>query len=182
MHKPGHFGLSLLATSLLVLIVVDLGYPHWGILIAAAGTAGGNLPDIDNKPLVPFSHHGWTHTVLFTLIAGVAIVPLALAGYWSILQFGQGIPVAVPAPSQLEFLGLSVILYIAAVLGGLSHLFGDTLSTAGGKLLIRPWKPISNNYVRIGITTADSPVYNTGFFIAGVISHGIVYQSFFGLI
>jgi inner membrane protein len=182
MHKPGHFGLSLLATSFLVLIVVDVGYPHWGVLIAAAGTAAGNLPDIDNKPLIPFRHHGWTHTVLFVMLSGLFVVPLALAGYWALVQIGTEIPVGFPTPSVLEYIALSILLYIASVAGGLSHLFGDTLSTAGGTLLIRPWKPISDNYVRLGVTTADNPIYNTGFFILGVASHIIVYQAFVGII
>jgi len=182
MHKPGHFGLSLLATSFLVLLTVDLGYPHWGILIAAAGTAAGNLPDIDNKPIVPFKHHGWTHTVLFVLLSGLFVVPIALVGYWSFVQFGAEIPVNIPMPSEFEYIALGIVLYIASVLGGLSHLFGDTLSTAGGTLLIRPWKPVSNNHVRIGVTTAGNPVYNTGFFILGVGSHLVIYQSFLGII
>ena len=54
MYKQGHFGLGLLSTSLFALTVAELGYLTWVPLIALAGIAGGLLPDIDNKPVIPF--------------------------------------------------------------------------------------------------------------------------------
>ena len=175
MYKQGHFGLGLLSTSLFALTIAELGYLTWVPLIALAGIAGGMLPDIDNKPLIPFKHHGWTHTVVFGFLASGIITGLLLAGFYSTQQILSATPLALPAVSIFEYILLSAILYLSSLFGIFSHLFGDALSTAGGTLLIKPWRPVSENYVRFGVATAGDPYLNTGFFVVGAVSHGAIY-------
>jgi len=175
MYKEGHFGLGLLTTSVFALITAELGYLNWIPLIALAGIAGGLLPDIDNKPVVPFKHHGYTHTVLFGLISSVVVAIPLLSVIYGLHGLLNGTSIALPTPSVLEYIFLFFILYISSLTATLSHLFGDALSTAGGTLLIKPWRPLSDNYVRFGVTTAGNKYYNHGFFISGAISHGVIY-------
>lgn len=175
MHKQGHFGLGLLSTSVLALLLLEGGFTLWAPFVGLAGIAGGLIPDIDNKPVVPFRHHGWTHTVVFGVFASIFVAGSLFAVFHAAITVTSGTSFAVAEPSLLGNLALGILLYVAALAGFLSHLFGDTLSTAGGTLLIRPWKPLSDNHVRIGVTTAGNPVYNLGFFLAGAFSHLLPY-------
>lgn len=171
MYKEGHFGLGLLASSFIAIIALGVGKPTWGVLVGLAGIAGGLLPDIDNKPLVPFKHHGWTHTVVFAVLSGIFVSVGVLIGFSAFAQILAEMPIEFQKPTMIEYTVLGIFLYIASVAGVLSHLFGDALSTAGGTLLIRPWKPVSDNHVRFGVTTAGNPVYNHAFFFIGVLSY-----------
>jgi len=175
MHKQGHFGLALLSTSVLALLLLEGGQFLWAPLVGLAGIAGGLAPDIDNKPIVPFKHHGWTHTVIFGVLTSIIVAGLLFGVFYAGIRLVAGTKLAIAEPSLLANLALSMVLFVGAFAGFLSHLFGDVLSKAGGTLLIRPWKPISNNHVRIGVTTAGNPVYNVSFFCAGAISHGLLY-------
>ncbi|RLM94350.1 metal-dependent hydrolase [Haloarcula sp. Atlit-7R] len=175
MHKQGHFGLGLLSTSVLTLLLLEGGFFLWAPLIGLAGIAGGLTPDIDNKQIVPFKHHGWTHTVVFGLFISAIISGCLFGVFHAAIRLTSGTTFAITSPPLLGNLALAILLYVGTLAGFLSHLFGDTLSTAGGTLLIRPWKPISNNHVRIGVTTAGNPVYNLAFFLLGVISHILPY-------
>jgi membrane-bound metal-dependent hydrolase YbcI (DUF457 family) len=171
MYKEGHFGLGLLASSFFAIPAIGVGNPVWGVLIALAGIAGGLLPDIDNKPLIPCKHHGYTHTVLFGVVSGVFITGGVLGGFYSAVQILSRSPLTASEPTTMGYIILSLLLYSASIAGVVSHLLGDALSTAGGTLLIRPWKPVSDNHIRFGVTTAGNPVYNHTFFLAGVIAY-----------
>lgn len=175
MYKEGHFGLGLLASAPFAFIALELGYPLWGGLIALAGIAGAMVPDIDNKPIVPFSHHGWTHTVLFGVFSSLIITVGLSLGYFSITSIAASSPISVSPPTLVEKIGTSVLVYLGAIAGFISHLLGDALSTASGALLIRPWKPVSNNHVRFGVTTAGNPVYNHAFFFSGIGAYAALF-------
>jgi membrane-bound metal-dependent hydrolase YbcI (DUF457 family) len=182
MYRQGHFGLGLLSTSVFALLAAELGAFDWVPLIAFAGISGGLLPDIDNKQIIPCQHHGFTHTLLFASIASIFIaIPLSLTYFYG-TQIGATLPTKisemVAQPSRIDILLLGVVLYISAFAGMVSHLLGDALSTATGKLVIRPWWPFSKNHIRFAVAKSGNSFYNLAFFITGVISHGAIYYMY----
>jgi len=167
MYKPGHFGLGLLSSAPFVLIALELGRPVWAALFIIAGTSTALFPDVDQKDIVPFKHHGATHTVLFGLVVSVVCTALLLVVMNSAVELTSGTQFSIHAPSLLEKILLAALLFAVSVLGYASHLLGDALSSAGGTLLIRPWKPFSDNFIQFGIANAGNPYFNYGFLVSG---------------
>lgn len=181
MHKPGHFGLGLLVASPFVAVGWVIGGPLWMVIYLFTSLLGALSPDIDQKPIVPCKHHGFTHTVIFGLISALFISALVFLFqdplYQELIRPFTGAD-ALPLSSQL---GLSALAGVAMFAGVASHLFGDALSKATGTLLIRPFYPISSEYIKYGVTTAGNPYYNYGLLTAGVFAQAAVIAALFVL-
>lgn len=157
MHRPGHYGATLLCTAPASFVVGE----QLGLAFSLLALSVSMLPDVDTR--VSFlPHRGPTHTLAFVVGASVA------------LGLPAGIVLAVLQP------GLPLGLYIAfctgAFLVGLvSHLLADTLTPGYGTNALQPFLPVSARVVRVGIARVDSLAWNGGLLIAGLAAHVAIY-------
>lgn len=155
MYRSGHYGVALLAYAPVLFVLGSLDR----VVAAGAGLAVvlalTPLPDADHDvPLI--SHRGVTHTLLFAGVVGVA----AGGAAW-LLASPAGLAVA-PAQAVVLAVGAGG----AAAFAILAHLLADALTPMGVAAL---W-PASRKRYSLGVTTADSTVWNVGLFALGVFA------------
>jgi len=140
MHAKGHFGLSLLVLSL---IFLPLGFgPDYIVVIIIMLSAGlSSLPDIDLN--FEIAHRGFTHNILFAIIAGIAFG--LIFGYASGLTWGA-------------------IGFLAGFLGVALHLLGDMMTM----MAFKPLWPFSHREIALCWFYADSRAANEGFMSLGI--------------
>lgn len=124
------------------------------------------LPDIDLY-LPGIRHHGVTHTILFVaivaFIGGVlltVVVTPVLKRWWR----RENDPIA----------GKSILVFAVGglLLGGLSHLFTDMLSTSSVERTIEPFWPFFDKPVSIYLIHDYSQfVWNGGLLVVAVLTH-----------
>ena len=166
MNRSGHWGLAMLWYSPVVFGALSTDLRTFPLVIAGTVLVSGlcMLPDLDQRlPLV--KHRGITHTIWFALLVGVilggsAFLMVNIAGHSA---FGQWIP-------SERVLGSPLAITVGWFFGGtgvlvvISHLFGDWLTKMG----IRPYSPIWRHKHRLGITHADSWIWNSVLYVIGV--------------
>ncbi|GAA0282553.1 metal-dependent hydrolase [Halobacterium noricense] len=155
MYRSGHYGVALLAYAPVLYVLGSLGR----VVAAAAGLALvlalTPLPDADHDiPLI--SHRGVTHTLLFAGVVGVLVGGAA----W-LLTGPAGLALA---PEQA--VELTVGAGGVAAFAILAHLLADALTPMGVAAL---W-PVSSTRYSLGLTPADSTVWNVGLFALGVFT------------
>lgn len=142
-----------------------------GIVLPAA-----LLPDVDLPLQAAFPgavhHHGATHTVVFVVLAGVAVGGLAAALAGPLDRRFEGHRLDRGSPFTFAFAAA------ATVLGGLSHLFADVLSAPDVASPIEPFWPFVDGSPSIDVIWYNSPWWNVGLLIVAVVLHlGLAYAT-----
>jgi membrane-bound metal-dependent hydrolase YbcI (DUF457 family) len=160
----GHLGMALLFAA-----------PAWALWSrrAALGFTGFALvtamvPDSDLflQGVLPISHHGITHTILFVVLVGI------LAG----LVAARWLTAPLNAHSWIrstENLGGTVAVFASAgfVLGGLSHIFADLLSAPDIAAPLKPLWPLYSEPIVVDVIYYDAPLWNFGLVGAAIALH-----------
>lgn len=155
MYRSGHYGVALLAYAPVLYALASAGR----VVAAAAGLgivlALTPLPDADHDvPLI--EHRGVTHTLLFAVVVGGVV-----GGAMWLAAGPSGLALA---PEQA--------VELAAGAGGagafavLAHLLADALTPMGVAAL---W-PLTGKRYSLGLTPADSTVWNVALFALGVFA------------
>ncbi|SNR57479.1 metal-dependent hydrolase [Halorubrum vacuolatum] len=149
MHRPGHYGASLIAYSPIGFLTVAIGAVELAVAGAVAAVAAAMVPDWDLR--VPFiTHRGPTHTVWFALLVGVVFGIVA-----GVLGASSGTGVA------LVLGGFGFVVGVSTVIG---HLVADALTPAG----IRPLAPWRDRRYTFDIAKASNPIANYALFGLGI--------------
>ncbi|WP_135534435.1 MULTISPECIES: metal-dependent hydrolase [Halostella] len=157
----GHLGMALLfAVPAWLLWDGRVSLAFIGFTVATA-----NLPDLDLY--LPVPHHGVTHTIVF--VTGVAVIVGAITEY--------------ALKERLDRLFLkergysaspgALFLFVAGglFLGGMSHLFADTLSAPDIAKPLEPFWPFFDRPYFIDLVWYDSPWWNEGLLMLAVLVH-----------
>lgn len=152
MYRTGHLGVSLLAFAPVGYWLVSGGYVALAFLTGATMLYLATLPDVDHRiPGMP--HRGPTHSLAFATLVGGAFA--FAAG-----ELSRVLSVAVPA--GLSMVAFGFLLGFGSVF---AHLLGDVITPMGVRFL---W-PSSRTW-SLGLTTADSRVWNGALFAFGVFA------------
>lgn len=142
--------------------------PAWVVLprrAAATFTAlalpAGMLPDLD-LVLPGVKHHGVTHTLLFVVVASLALGAI-VAGIDELLR-DEGPPPGV-GRSLLEFSAAAFFV------GSGSHLLGDMLSAPDIAEPIEPLWPLWQGSIGLDVLYFSSPLSNYGLLALGLAAH-----------
>ena len=152
MYSKGHFGLTLLITSL---SMIPFGYNEMFVIIIFLSAGLSSLPDIDmelrkkkisimGKP-IEIHHRGRTHSILFALIVGVLFGLLFYYGIGTFLWFGVG--------------------FVSGFMGVVCHLIGDTFTYHAFK----PLWPFSQKEISLGLCYAGDRSVNEGLMGLGFV-------------
>jgi len=157
-YRSGHYGVALLAYAPVLYALTAVGR----VVAAAAGLgivlALTPLPDADHDvPLI--DHRGVTHTLLFAIVVGGAVGGAA----W-LVAGPSGLALAPDRAVEL-----SAGAGGAAAFAVLAHLLADALTPMGVAAL---W-PLSGERYSLGLTPADSTVWNVGLFALGVFATAV---------
>ena len=165
MNRSGHWGLAMLWYSPIVYGALTVDLATFPLVIAGTVLISSfcMLPDIDQRlPLI--KHRGITHTIWFAALVGAVLgvgafflaqtAGHSVFGQWIQSERIWGSPLAI---GVRWFFGTTGVVVIVA------HLFGDWITKMG----IRPYRPVWNHKHRLGITTADSWLWNGGLYIIG---------------
>lgn len=187
MHREGHYGTTLLASSILLLFL-PLGIAAYaaGIMLLVAP-----LPDKDHKVasfmqnnivigVLPkfiksrlrniFRHRGFIHTFLFgalvAFVFGVGVgFPFYLAG---VAELSVGITSTVTAtPTEM-----SVFITGCVFASWVIHIFTDALTVGRGHFGVKPWVPFSSRELRFGLVKAANKWANAGLLLLGLLAYG----------
>lgn len=158
MYHHGHYGAALLASAPAVLLVG----PAFGLPFSLVAVATSTLPDLDSRT-ARLPHRGPTHTLAFAAAVAVVLGLLAMVG-WSAIRTVA--PAATTAPATTA----GAVVAAGSFLGVVSHLAADTLTPGRGPHAIRPFRPVSDQVVRVGIARVDSPVWNWGLLAVGLLA------------
>lgn len=150
MHRPGHYGTSLLVYSPIGFVLVAIGAVEVALIGGVVVVTGAMVPDWDTR--VPFiRHRGPTHTVWFALIAGIV-----LGGAGGVVGSTAGIAGAA------VFGAVGFLVGVAIVVG---HLLADALTPMG----IRPFEPIRDDRYTLDLAKAANPIANYALLALGVV-------------
>lgn len=161
MYALGHIGIALLAFAPLgaFLLVTDR------VRLAGVGVAltvsVSTLPDLDLF-VAALSHRGFTHTLMFAILAGAVIGAVA-----------SGLLTRRLPPRSALRVGLW--FWLTATLSICSHLLGDVVTPMG----IRPFAPVSDTFLTLSLVYSRNPQVNAALFLAGGVTtaaygwHGI---------
>ena len=143
MYATGHFGLTLLITSL---IMIPFGYNENGLILIVLSALLSTLPDIDlewQKSGLPIHHRGPTHSLSFAILAGIIIGGLFFWTHKTLLWVGLG--------------------FLSAFVGVLCHLIGDSFTYHSFK----PLWPFSEKEIAFGLFGANNKAVNEGLLTVG---------------
>lgn len=166
MYRKGHYGVALLVFAPIGFGLVLLGAPAVALVTGGAMLWLAMLPDVDHR-LPVIEHRGPTHSLLF---AGLVGAVFAGAGY----LLGNAAVLGALLSGEATWAGPLVRLQYAGLgffvgfLTVLAHLLGDALTPAGVNFL---W-PISGKTYSVGLTRADSTLWNYGLLVSGVFVTG----------
>jgi len=156
MHRPGHYGGSLLAYAPVGFFVVVAGAVELAIAGGAVAVAGAMIPDWDQR--VPFvRHRGPTHTVWFALLVGTV---LGVAGALVGSSMGVG--------SAIALGGFGFVVGAIIVIG---HLLADVLTPMG----IRPFEPLRDDTYTLDVAKAANPLANYALLGLGAVTSVIAF-------
>lgn len=164
----GHLGMALLWAA-----------PAWflwdgreTLVFVALVLSTAMLPDVDLvlTEVLPVTHHGITHTVLFvlvaSLVAGAVVESTARARLASLLRSHRGDPLP----------GGTLFLFVASgfFLGGLSHLFTDMLSAPDIAPPLEPFWPLIDKPWSLDLIYYSAFRWNVGLLALGIALHVVV--------
>ena len=161
----GHFGMALLWAAP-AWLVWDGRVSLWFIGFALATAM---LPDADLvlREFLPVTHHGVTHTLVFvvgvSILAGL-VVEYALHDRLNRTLLGPRGYEAAPG-------GLFLFATSGLLLGGVSHIFADTLSAPDIAAPLNPFWPFFDRPYSIDLIWYDSPWWNVGLLTVTVALH-----------
>ena len=160
----GHFGMALLFAAQAWLIWGQRG--ALGFTGFALATA--MLPDTDLvlRHVLPITHHGITHTLLFVSLMSVLVG--AGAAKWLTDWFNATRLIRSTAISDETVL---VFATAGLVLGGTSHIFADLLSAPDIAAPLEPFWPLYAKPVIIDVIYYNSPVWNFGLLAVAIALH-----------
>lgn len=167
MYPPGHIGVGLLMSALLV---VGIG-PRRSLWVTVLVLLGTQFPDIDL--LLPIPHHGVTHTLVGAIVSsvllGLFVVGLAVL-YRS--KRGFGVPGAVNLPVLL------ITSSIAICLGQFSNIAIDLISAPAGKPVpLYPLWPFGVGIVKTRpLMPVHSELWNYGLLLIGCVVFVVAYS------
>lgn len=167
MFRLGHVGMALLAVAPAALL---LGRTRRYPPVAALALATALLPDVDGK--IPFSHHhGGPHTLLFalatSLTVGLALAFVAADVSW-LARRVDGVPAFRPRAAFALGAG-------GALAGLASHLFADLLAIPIADNPVKPFWPLSEREVAMGLLHPADPAWNWGLLAAGVAAQILLF-------
>lgn len=159
MYRHGHYGAALLLSAPGVVL---LG-PAAGLAFSAISLVTSTLPDLDTRTEA-IRHRGVTHTVAFAVVVAVAGGLFVGAG-WLFARFvGLGVVGASTLPAAV------LLVAVGCLVGICSHLLADVLTPGYGTNAMRPLWPASGRTIRLGIARVDSPAWNWGLLVAGLLA------------
>lgn len=124
MHRPGHYGASLVGYAPFASVLIALEYSVFALIGLGIALGVAMVPDWDQRiPLI--THRGITHTVWAALTIGGVIGVVALGVFGSLIA--------------------AVTCGIAATLSILSHITADACTRMG----VRPFAPIVRTQYKI---------------------------------
>jgi inner membrane protein len=151
MHRPGHYGASLLAYSPVGFVLVAVGAVELALAGGVLAVAGAMVPDWDQR--LPFiRHRGPTHTVWFGLGVG-AVLGVVGAAVGSVAGIGGAV-----------LLGAFGVAVGVTIVGG--HLLADVLTPMG----IRPFEPVRTDEYSLNVAKASNPLANYALLAVGAVA------------
>jgi len=154
MHRLGHLGMGLLFAAVPTSVLLAMGFPFAGLPFAAATIGTSRLPD-QAEAIPGIGHRTVTHTVVFALVVAL----ISALGVMSLYVVGSDVlPV-----SQLAYVSIPV----GAMLGVVSHLAADALTVGRGKFAIKPFWPVSERRLRVGVVKSGDTFANVGLLVTG---------------
>lgn len=153
MHRPGHYGASLLGYAPLATALLAVGVESMVIIGGGVAVGLAMVPDWDQRiPLI--SHRGITHTVWAALAIGVLLGVGALAVFGTVLA--------------------GLVVGLAAGTSVLSHIAADACTRMG----VRPFAPLSRTKYKVPIykvplirnPRADSLIANYVLLLLGIVA------------
>ena len=135
------------------------------------------LPDVDLvlRQVLPVTHHGITHTLLFVVLASV------LAGVLAARLLTERFN-AHGRIRSTEITAATVFVFATAgmIVGGTSHVFADLLSAPDIAAPLAPFWPVYREHVVVDVIYYDSPLWNYGLLAAAVGLHLVLarYESY----
>ncbi|QLG48041.1 metal-dependent hydrolase [Natrinema halophilum] len=147
-----------------------LGFTGFALLTAM-------LPDSDLvlRHVLPVSHHGVTHTVVF--VVSMSILAGIVAAKWLTDRFNDhGWIRSTEIPTETVF----VFATAGLILGGTSHLFADILSAPDIAPPLKPFWPFYSEPIIVDVIYYDSVIWNFGLIIVAVGLHLVLarYRSY----
>lgn len=153
MYRTGHYGAALLVYAPLGFLLLAAGYETLALAGALIAMGGSMIPDWDHK--LPFlSHRGFTHTVWFAVLVG-----LAMGGGGWLLGGTLG------AQARI---GLAAFGFLSGALTIGAHILADALTPMG----VRPFAPLGSGTCSFDVTRAGNPIGNGLLFVLGVLVAG----------
>ncbi|SEP80218.1 metal-dependent hydrolase [Natrinema salaciae] len=160
----GHLGMALLFAAPAWLV--------WGrrgaLGFTAFAIATAMLPDTDLvlRHVLPVTHHGITHTVVFVVLASILAGTVAaryLTDWFNANRRIRSTEIASETVFVFATAGLTV--------GGVSHLFADLLSAPDIAAPLAPFWPLYSEPVIIDVIYYDSPIWNFGLLVVAIGLH-----------
>jgi membrane-bound metal-dependent hydrolase YbcI (DUF457 family) len=136
------------------------------------------LPDTDLvlQAFLPVHHHGVTHTIVF--VATVSLIAGAL------VEFGLKDRLERELLERKGYRTAPGGLFLFAAggmfLGGMSHIFGDTLSAPDIAQPIEPYWPFFDKPYTIDVIWYSSPWWNVGLLAVAIALHAVLAYLDFG--
>ncbi|WP_135822641.1 metal-dependent hydrolase [Halostella litorea] len=161
----GHFGMALLWAAPAWILWdgrVSLAFVGFALVTAM-------LPDVDLvlRSFTPVTHHGITHTLVFVVTASV------LTGIAVEYGLRDRLDRSLLGPRGYEAARGGLFLFATAglLVGGVSHLFADTLSTPDIAAPLNPFWPFFDRPYSIDLIWYNSPWWNVGLLSVAVAVH-----------
>jgi len=153
MYRTGHYGAALLVYAPLGFLLLAAGYESLALTGVVIVMGGSMIPDWDHK--LPFlTHRGFTHTVWFALLFGLAMG----GGGWLL---GQEL-------GSQAHIGLGTFGFVTGTLTIAAHILADALTPMG----VRPFAPLGSGTCSFEVTRAANPIGNGLLFVLGVLVAG----------
>lgn len=173
MYKTGHYGITMILYSPILLIGGALGYlPHVALGLAVSLFLTP-IPDSDIR-ISFLKHRGFTHSVSFSTLVGVFTMLIALSGY-TLLNGGMVFPNGATTQAVMDVVGVLGFAFFIGQFGILAHIAGDVITPMGIRPLQKPpllpnSRVFSEKRYSLDMVYAKNQWANMGFFILGGIS------------
>ncbi|SIR85287.1 LexA-binding, inner membrane-associated putative hydrolase [Haladaptatus litoreus] len=160
----GHFGMALLFAGPAWFV--------WGRRGALGFTAftlmTAMLPDVDLalRHVLPVTHHGITHTLLFVIIVSLLGGAASARFLTTSLNANRWIR-STDIPRETVF----VFATGGLLTGGISHIFADLLSAPDIAAPLSPLWPVHSDPIIIDVIYYDSPLWNFGLLAVAIGVH-----------
>ncbi|WP_254530555.1 metal-dependent hydrolase [Natrinema gelatinilyticum] len=135
------------------------------------------LPDSDLvlRHVLPVTHHGVTHTVVFVTL--VSLITGFATSKWLTEWFNGHRWIR---STQIEMSTVFVFATSGLLVGGTSHLFADILSAPDIAPPLKPFWPFYSKPIIVDVIYYDSLLWNVGLIVVAIALHLVLarYQSY----